>query len=422
MRHSTLADWLAWQETLHPNSIDLELDRVRAVADALGLLQPACPVITVAGTNGKGSAVAMYESVLLRAGYRSGAYTSPHLRCYNERIRIAGRQADDRALCESFARIDAARGPTTLTYFEFGTLAALDLFARREVDVLVLEVGLGGRLDAVNIVDADLAHFGSIGIDHIEWLGNDRESIGAEKAGILRPGIPAVCADREPPASLLAAVRERSAQLALLGRDFDWRRTSDGLRWQQGDVRLELPSVGLPGAFQCDNAATVIAGLMAMAPRLPITVDALREGLASVWIEGRFQHIAGPVPTVVDVAHNPNAAAILAQALAAEPVAGRTLAVVAMLADKDVETVTGMLRPQIDRWYAASVGGSRGLNAQQLAERLQRGGATDRVAIDADIIGVWQHALDEAAPGDRIVVFGSFYAIGDFLNWWHARA
>jgi dihydrofolate synthase/folylpolyglutamate synthase len=422
MRYSTLADWLQWQETLHPNPVDLGLDRVRAVADTLGLLQPACPVITVSGTNGKGSAVAMYESVLTRAGYRSGAYTSPHLRRYNERIRIAGQQVADAALCESFARIDAARGPTTLTYFEFGTLAALDLFARSEVDVLVLEVGLGGRLDAVNIVDADLAHFGSIGIDHIEWLGNDRETIGAEKAGILRPGIAAVCADREPPASLLAAVRARSVRLTVLGRDFDWYSTDGGLRWEQGETRVELPSIGLPGAFQCDNAATVVAGLMAIARRLPVSVDTLRDGLASVWLEGRFQHLDGPVATIVDVAHNPNAASILARALAAEAVSGRTLAVVAMLADKDVETVTGVMRPQIDRWYAASLGGSRGLSAQRLAERLQRGGATDCVAIDADIIGVWEHAVTEAVPEDRIVVFGSFYAVGDFLNWWYLRA
>lgn len=421
MRYSTLAEWLAWQETLHPNPVDLGLERVRAVADALGLLQPRCPVITVAGTNGKGSAVAMYESVLTRAGYCSGAYTSPHLRCYNERIRIGGRNVTDAAICESFARIDALRGSTTLTYFEFGTLAALDLFARNEVDVLILEVGLGGRLDAVNIVDADLAHFASIGIDHIEWLGNSRESIGAEKAGILRPGIPAVCADREPPASLLAAVREQSARLAVLGRDFDWRSAGEGLRWEQGQARIELASIGLPGVFQRDNAATVVAGLMALAGRLPVASDTLRDGLAAVWIEGRFQRLQGSVPTIVDVAHNPNAAAVLGKALAAEPVPGRTLAVVAMLADKDVETIAGVLGPQIDRWYASSLSGSRGLSAQRLAERLLRGGASDCTVVEADIVAAWQRAVAEAMPADRIVVFGSFYAAGGFLDWWRAR-
>lgn len=413
MRFQTLADWLAWQETLHPKAIDLGLERVRAVAERMGLLAPAHLVVTVAGTNGKGSSVALLESILACAGLRVGAYTSPHLWRYNERIRIDRQNVTDADIVAAFDRIDTARGDISLSYFEFGTLAALDLFARAHLDVALLEVGLGGRLDAVNILDADCALVTAIGIDHVEWLGPDRESIGREKAGVFRAGRPAVCADPQPPASLREVAHDRGALWYALGEHYGYVVGTDGWSWWGPAVRLEdLPLPALPGSFQVQNAAGVLMALHALGARLPLTVQALREGLLRAHIAGRFQVVPGPVEEIYDVAHNPHGAAALAAALQARPCRGRTHAVCAMLADKDAAGVASALAGQVQVWYLAGLDTVRGQPASALAERMQLPAAPH---VYDEPCAALQAARAAAQAGDRIVVFGSFHTIAELL-------
>ncbi|MFN2308423.1 MAG: bifunctional tetrahydrofolate synthase/dihydrofolate synthase [Gammaproteobacteria bacterium] len=414
MRFQTLDAWLAWQETLHPKPVDLGLARVAAVAARLGLLAPAATVITVAGTNGKGSSVALLEAILAAAGRRVGAYTSPHLWRYNERIRLDRRPVDDAALIAAFARIDAARGDISLSYFEFGTLAALDIFARADLDVAVLEVGLGGRLDAVNILDADCALVTGIGIDHVDWLGPDREAIGREKAGIFRPGRPAICADPQPPASVREAARALAADLYVLGEHFGHRSSSAGWDWWGPDAGLaDLPRPALPGAFQLDNAAGVLMALHSLGARLPLTREAIAAGLRGVRLAGRFSVIPGTVERIFDVAHNPHAAAALAATLAARPCPGRSLAVCALLADKDAAGVAAALASQVDVWYLAGLDGERAQSADALAQRM--GLPPGHVRRHPDPSAAYAAACADARSGDRIVVFGSFRVIAELL-------
>lgn len=413
MRFQTLAEWLAWQETLHPKAIDLGLERVRAVAERMGVLTPSHTVITVAGTNGKGSSVAMLESILSCAGLRVGTYTSPHLWRYNERIRIERLSVEDAAIIDAFERIDTARGDISLSYFEFGTLAALDILQQAELDVAVLEVGLGGRLDAVNILDADCALVTGIGIDHVEWLGSDRESIGREKGGIFRAGRPAVCSDPRPPASLREAARERGAVWYGLDEQFGYAAAADGWSWWGPDARLEsLPLPALHGPFQMQNAAGVLMALHALGARLPLTVQAIRDGLSQVRIAGRFDIVPGAVEEIYDVAHNPHGATALAVALAARPCAGRTLAVCAMLADKDASGVATALAEQVQVWHLAGLDNQRGQSAQALAARMPLPVAP---RLHADPASALAAARADARPGDRIVIFGSFHTIAELL-------
>ena len=417
MPRRTLQEWLDWQEGLHPRGIDLGLERVRRVFANLDLGPPPFPVITVAGTNGKGSSVALLEAVLGAAGYRVGAYTSPHLLHYNERIRVAGRCAADEAICQAFQRIDRARGAVSLTYFEFGTLAALDMFYRGGVDVAVLEVGMGGRLDAVNILDADVALVTAIGIDHVEWLGGDRESIGREKAGILRPGKPAVCSDPAPPDSLVGHARALGAPLYLIGRDYGCEMEAAGplppaWSWWHSALRHEgLPLPALAGAFQVRNAAGCLMALRCLAPRIEVSRAAIERGLRAQRLPGRFQAVAAPTPTILDVAHNRESAAALAANLAARPVAGRTHAVAAMLGDKDMAAVLGELAGAVDAWHLATAPVARGARAEDLARALgaARAGAAPTLADSVE--AAYEQALAQARGGDRIVVFGSFYAV-----------
>lgn len=413
MRFQSLADWLAWQETLHPKAIDLGLERVRAVAERMGLLAPAHLVITVAGTNGKGSSVAMLEAILVCAGLRVGAYTSPHLWRYNERIRIDRKAAGDADIVAAFDRIDTARGDISLSYFEFGTLAALDLFARAQLDVAVLEVGLGGRLDAVNILDADCALVTGIGIDHVEWLGPDRESIGREKAGIFRAGRSAVCSDPQPPASVRETAHALGAQWFGLGEQYSYERVDDSWTWWGGGVRLEsLPLPALPGPFQLQNAAGALMALRALGARVPVTLAAIRDGLTQARSAGRFQVVPGAVEEIYDVAHNPHGARALAEALAARPCAGRTLAVCAMLADKDAAGVAAVLVEQVQAWFLAGLDDARGQSAEALAERMH---LPVEPRLCADPAAALNVARAAAYPGDRIVVFGSFHTIAELL-------
>ncbi len=411
MTRRTLADWLVWQETLHPKGIDLGLDRVRAVARRLGLWPDAPPTITVAGTNGKGSSVALLEAILAAAGYRTGAYTSPHLLRYNERIRVGGVEAGDETIRRVFERVDAARGEVSLTYFEFGTLAALAIFQEAGVQALILEVGLGGRLDAVNCLDAHCALVTAIGIDHTEWLGPTRESIGFEKAGIFRAGRPAVCADPDPPASLGDHARRIGARLYRRGPDFD-RRWADGAwSWWSGDRCLDgLPPPLLAGEHQLDNAAGVLMALAALEDSLPVDRAAIVAGLGQARLPGRCQVLPGALEWILDVSHNPHGATVLARCLASRPRAGHTRAVVGMLADKDIAGVAAVLAPVIDHWYAAGLEPPRGCSGESLAARLRAGGAHPVTAFP-EVAAACRAAAEDAATGDRVLVFGSFFTV-----------
>lgn len=414
MRFDTLAEWLAWQETLHPQTIELGLERVSAVAAKLGLLTPQHMVISVAGTNGKGSSVALLEAILTRAGYHVGSYSSPHLLDYNERIRIAGTPVVDAQLLAAFERIDQARGAISLSYFEFGTLTALELFQHASLDVAVLEVGLGGRLDAVNIQDADCALVTAIGIDHVEWLGPDRESIGHEKAGIFRAGRPAICSDPAPPDSVRASAEQLSADWHGLHEQFGYRALDRQWEWWGPELRMQdLPFPALPGPAQLQNAAGVLMVLQSLATRLPVLPEAIHTGLQQVRLRGRFEIVPGPVEQIFDVAHNPHAAAQLAAALAARPGKGRTLAVCAMLADKDAGGVAAALLSQVQLWYLGGLDGSRGQTAAELAARM--GLPAQQRQLYADVRAAHAAARAAALPGDRVLIFGSFRTIAELL-------
>jgi len=375
----------------------------------------AATVLTVGGTNGKGSACAYLDSILRAAGYETGLFTSPHLARYNERIRVCGREIDDEALLAAFAEIDAARGETSLTYFEWNTLAALVAFARARVDVAVLEVGMGGRLDAVNLLDADAAAVVSVGLDHREWLGSTVEAIGFEKAGIFRHGRPAIFGGRLLPRSIAAHAAAIGARLRRIGTDFDYVERADG--WDYvgfGSRRRELPLPALAGVSQLGNAAVALAMLESVEPALLVPDEAVRAGLGSVRLAGRFQVIPGSPEWILDVAHNAEAAASLAASLAARPHEGRTIAVCGILADKDVEAIVAALAPQVGRWIAVGLDGPRALAPAELARRIGQAGARSVVAV-ADVAAGLAQARVDCGPGDRVIVFGSFLAVGPAL-------
>lgn len=414
---STLAEWLAYLETLHPKTIALGLDRVRDVASRLPVAI-AAPVLTVAGTNGKGSTCALLEQVLSADGYRVAMYTSPHLLRYNERVRIAGAWASDAALCEAFAAVEAARAGTPLTYFELGTLAALWLFARQPLDAVVLEVGLGGRLDAVNLVDPDVAIVTTIAIDHVDYLGPTRDDIGREKAGIFRAGKPAICADPDPPAALLGHAAAIGAKLLRIGRDYGYIvQSGQWAYWGPGGARHGLPHPALRGSYQFANAATALTALDALRDRLPVTMGAVRTALVGIELPGRFQVLPGRPVTVLDVAHNPQAARALADNLGAMGFHPRTIAVFGIMADKEVDAVIAALAPRIDRWQVATLPPPRGATASALRQRLQAAGVVpDAIREYAAPSVAYAAAREEALEADRIVAFGSFLTVAAALT------
>ena len=415
-RFTNLSDWLNWQETLHPQQIDLGLERVAQVAHRLALLKPACGVITVAGTNGKGSSVAMLEAILLAAGYRTGCYRSPHLLNYSERIRLGGEDIDDDSLCAAFAAVDQARGDTSLSYFEFGTLAALYLFAQSSLDICILEVGLGGRLDAVNIIDADAALVTAIDIDHRAWLGDDRETLGREKAGIFRSRRPAVCSDSAPPASVRAVAMQLDAHWYAPKDGFTWTQTGSDWSWASNHATHEnLPMPALPGAHQLQNAAGVLMVLETLDSRYPVTRQAITHGLLAVSLAGRCQVLPGPVETVLDVSHNPASAATLVRFLKSRDIPGRTRVVLGMLADKDIAAFTDTLAAVTDDWYLATPGGERGLSARTLAGVLDSQGYGKHARQFTSVGDALGQAEAEAVGGDRIVVCGSFITVAEAL-------
>ncbi len=402
----TLPQWLAHIERQHPQAIAMGLDRVQQVFARMRVT-PGCPVIIVGGTNGKGSTCAMLEAILRAAGYRTGLYTSPHLVRYNERVRVAGLEAEDIPLSESFEAVEAARGDTPLTYFEYGTLAAIRHFAMQKIEVGILEVGLGGRLDAVNVLDADCAVLTSVGIDHVDYLGADRESIGREKAGIFRAGRPAVVAEPAPPRSVLEAPGEK----LLLGRDFGFER-QDGqwTYWGPRGRRGGLAHPALRGAVQLRNASAALCALDAL--KLPIAMQDVRAALASVELPGRFQVLPGRPQVILDVAHNVEAAKTLADNLAASGYASETIAVCGMLRDKDIAGVLRELAPRITRWHFASLPGARGASADELEKHFGR--SDEKHESPASALA---SALGRASENDKIVVFGSFLTVGEAKAW-----
>jgi dihydrofolate synthase/folylpolyglutamate synthase len=416
-RFTKLSDWLDWQTTLHPDRIELGLERVTEVAGRMGLLEPSCRVISVAGTNGKGSSVALLDTIYRAAGYRTASYTSPHLRDYNERVRIDGCEATDAQLCEAFASVDRARGEISLTYFEFGTLAALYLFDQASPDIAVLEVGMGGRLDAVNIIDADVALVTAVDIDHSAWLGSDRDSIGREKAGIFRPGRPAICSDPAPPDSVRVTAQGMGAAWCERGNGFDYRLVNDGWSWFGKTMNCEaLPLPALAGTHQLDNAAGVLAVIEATQAVFPVAHDAIVQGLLTVRLGGRCQIVAGDVELIVDVAHNPAAAATLAGVLRKRPPSACTWLVLGMLDDKDAASFAAALEGCIDVWCLAGLAVERGLSATGLQQCLGGyiGGRETRLfhTVAAAMLHLQQHA----SPGDRIVVSGSFFSVAEALE------
>ncbi len=411
MGFECLDDWLAWQSGLHTVSIDMGLDRIHAVSDRLMLAAPAPNVVLVGGTNGKGSTVALLESILLTSGMQVACYTSPHILDYRERVRINGASPAESAFCEAFSRIEAARDGTPLTYFEFGTLGAIDLISRANVDVAILEVGLGGRLDAVNILEPDVSLITSIGIDHVDWLGDDREAIGREKAGIMRLAKPVICADPEPPDSISQEVGRLGALGYFAGRDFHARILEDTWVWSWRDVSLQLPLPGLVGRHQIDNAAGAIMALYALG-LADCQTSAIGSGIASCRLSGRFERrICQGIEVILDVCHNGHASLTLARQLRSDPPQGRSRMVFGVLDDKDLQALVAPLIPVIDTWYLAGIDEPRGLDATGLSRKLSGCARIREYNAFPGVDDAFLQAMEDALPGDRVVVTGSFYVV-----------
>ena len=418
----TLGQWLAYQQSTHNQSIDLSLERVRAVAVRLGLLQRRGPVVIVGGTNGKGSTAITLAALLRSCGQSVGLFTSPHLVRYNERVQVNGVQASDAALVAAFERVESARGAITLTFFEYNTLAALLLFRQSAVGVMVLEVGLGGRLDATNIIDADVAVVCSIGLDHREWLGETLDQIGAEKAGIFRRGQHVVLGSEAMPDSVWQAARALNCRLWTAGQQFSWHIHGDGGAGQAWDYRgaqcelAALPPPALAGAVQYGNAATALTVLQLLGLPGACARAAVAHGLRRTALAGRLQIVPREVEWILDVAHNEPAAMVLAAALAARPCPGRTIAVAGMLADKDVPAIARALDAQIDHWVLAGIDNEpRGLDAAALQARLPPLRGAQELSVN--VVAGCQRARAISSPGDRVIVFGSFHVVGPALVW-----
>jgi dihydrofolate synthase/folylpolyglutamate synthase len=421
---TTLADWLDYQQRIHPRAIELGLDRVRAVWQRLGSPAPATTVITVGGTNGKGSTIAFLEAMLRAQGRRIGAYTSPHLLRYNERVRIDGTDCADDELVAAFERIEAARGDIALTYFEYGTLAALLLFAGTGLDVALLEVGLGGRLDAVNLLDADAAIVTTVDLDHQDWLGDDRDSIGREKAGIFRRGRPAILGDAHPPRGLLEEAARIAPKILRAGRDFHLDLRAHDWIWRSAKSELILPHPALRASSQHANAAAAIAALHALRDVLGWDPHAIAQGVADARIEARLQRFATRPELVIDVAHNPQAARVLADWLRTNAAPGRTLAVFGALSDKDVRGIVEPLRDVVSSWHLSGLASEspRGL-APDATRDLVRSAESDAHvgSVNPDVDAALAAAFADAKPDDRIVAFGSFFVAAAALRFAAAR-
>jgi dihydrofolate synthase/folylpolyglutamate synthase len=416
MRFDSLQGWLNWQESLHPLAIDLGLERAAKVFNALN---PDCvkpPTITVGGTNGKGSCIAYLEAIYKAQGYHVGAYTSPHILKYNERIKIDGKPLPDELICEAFARIEAVRNNMSLSYFEFGTLAALDIFCRSKLDVQLLEVGLGGRLDAVNIIDPDVAVIASIGIDHVDWLGKTREAIGREKAGIFRPATPAIVGDPEPPESVRESAVDKHALLYCIGRDFGYKKQTTRWNWfGNGQQINQLPEPGLKGEHQYRNASSVILAVTQLAEILPVSEDSIRKGLENVHLAGRFQLIDGKIPVLLDVGHNPQAVGTLVEYLTKTFPDKRIHAIFSMMRDKDIAGVLEIMHPVVYSWFFAPLANPRAATESLMREIFLQS-SVDNVSFGfAGFSDAFDAAKKQSQEGDLLLVFGSFFLVSDCL-------
>ncbi len=418
MRFNQLSEWLEWQETLHSKKIELGLERVEKVAGAMGLSAPKYKTIVVAGTNGKGSTVTILESIFHHAGYRVGAYTSPHLLHYNERIRVKQQNVDDDSLCNAFNIVDKSRGDISLSYFEFGTLAAMQIFSESEIDVAIYEVGLGGRLDAVNILDGDVSIVTSIGIDHEQWLGSTRESIGFEKAGVFRVNRPAICGDDNPPNSLVEHANNLGAELLQINKDFSfqilddesWSFSNGSLHWDS------LPKPGLYGEKQIGNAATALMALNRIDDVLPVTRECIDRGLSNLSLPGRFQRIHGPCEIILDVAHNLDSAKVLVDNLRKLKPATKTIAVFAVLADKDVCGIVECVGGMFDEWHISQLDSERTLDKENLKKQLDDCCHECVIYSYSSIAQAYKTAKNSVDESMRIVVFGSFLTVAEALN------
>jgi dihydrofolate synthase/folylpolyglutamate synthase len=426
MHFNTLKEWLDWQTSLNPQEIKLGLNRIRTVAQRLNLLPPPFPIISVAGTNGKGSSIALLDGILSAAGYRVGRYTSPHLLRYNERICIGGIEVSESEICQAFELIEEMRKKVAITFFEFSTLAAMLIFQKQEVDLALLEVGLGGRLDAVNIFDADIALITAIDIDHVEWLGHDREQIGFEKAGIFRAQHPAVCSDANPPQRLIEHAAQLETPLFDLTHDFAYNKNNNQTwNWHQIENNrfftqrfLNLPSPQMPGDFQLQNAAGVLMVLTLLnhQKKFIIPESAIHQGLTNTKIPGRFQILPGRVTRILEVTHNPLSAKVLADLLRQHPCQGKTHALVGMLKDKDIASVFNIMQNRIDYWHIAPLKVPRAATPVCLFNHLTAIGINRIMFHSSSITKAYKYLLAKIPDGDRIIVFGSFYTVAEALR------
>ncbi|MBX3708439.1 MAG: bifunctional tetrahydrofolate synthase/dihydrofolate synthase [Gammaproteobacteria bacterium] len=413
MHLSTLSEWLSWIENIHSTEIDLSLDRVKLVADRLNVLPPNCPVITVGGTNGKGSTVFGLEAIYRAAHYRTGVFTSPYLLKYNEQVRINGQEIDDQILCKAFAKIEEVRGEIPLTPFEFCTLASLSLFQSQVLDVLILEVGLGGRLDAVNVINANVAIVTSIGIDHVAWLGSSREQIAYEKAGIFRSGQPAICGDFDPPTTLIETAKKIGAPFYCQGRDFHYHASVSNWSWSDHITQYkDLPFNSL--AIQ--NMSVVLMAVTLLQNYLPITQKEIEKGLKNVNLPGRIQIIPGPVMKIFDVSHNPAAITWLKEKINSIPCSGKKYAVFSMLSDKDMMSSVLSIKDSIDIWHVAPLQTKRTTTEEVLKKSFQET-KVDNVIFYHTIAAAYNHAIKITKPGDCLIVFGSFHTVAEVWKW-----
>ena len=419
VRFDSLLAWLEWQEGFHPRSIDLGLERVAGVFKALNPKAIKPPTIIVAGTNGKGSCIAFLEAIYRAQGYRVGAYTSPHILKYNERIRIDGQSVSDDTICQAFERIDAVRDEVSLSYFEFGTLAALDIFRRSELDIQLLEVGLGGRLDAVNIIDSDVSLVTSICIDHVDWLGETRNAIAYEKAGVFREGVPAVIGDVNPPESLLSCALEKHTPLLRINHEFivhkeqgswDWVCTSNNQR-----EYMSLPEPALKGEHQFRNAASVLMAVTEMEELLPVNVKSIHAGLQNIHLKGRFQFIDADIPVLLDVAHNTQAVSSLVDYLLTDFADKKIYAVFSMMKDKDITGVIEIIKPVIKHWFVAPLNNPRTANEVLMQNCFRRCGLDNVTFGYKDFSETYVAAEKKSGSSDLILVFGSFFLVSEYL-------
>lgn len=408
-----LENWITYIEALHPQVMELGLERIKKVADRLDLLEFSCPIITIGGTNGKGSCLAFTEAIWMAAGYSVGSYTSPHLLRFSERVHINGQELADQLWCQAFTFIEENRGDQALTFFEFTTLAALWIFQQCPLDLIILEVGLGGRLDAVNIVDADVAIIATIAMDHMDWLGNSREAIAKEKAGIMRANKPVVIGDYDPPAVLFEEAAAYGAHAYVANRDFSAKKTGpDTWEWRSENTCYEnLPQPHLP----LQNAATAIMAVECLEEKLPVTRQHIEQGLLKASLPGRFQRLKTRVPTIVDVAHNPASTQLLAQRLVEEPIKGKIRAVFAMLADKDIAESIRPLLPLVAHWHIAGLDMPRGASSEMLAQHLQALGVVDYDS-HTSVSLAYKAAQQDSFENDCVLVFGSFHTVAGVLG------